>query len=665
MVKLKERKIKDNQIENLGFLAGDEDYSDDDGKGAAIAASKTAHSQKPIAHSPKPKTNGQKPQQSGRPQQQRPQQQNTQKQKQTLPAAPSRGTPPREGNTDANDDTLYFFALGGLEHVGQNMYVYKYKGKYLVVDSGMGFLEGEYEGADTKYPDTKFLDKHKKDVVGIVITHGHEDHTGALKYIWEKFRVPIYCTRFVENFMRKTFHGVGIDTKPNDFVVYNHLGDKFSVGPFDIETFHVSHSVPEANMLIITTAQGKVLHTGDWTFNDDNPIEPMTDYARLREIGSDPDLLAVVGDSTEIARQPVQVTEVEVRESLTQIFKNAPGRVLITGYSRSIARLKMVAQAARAAGREPAIKERTSSKPVPYVGLPEFREIGIEYGYLDRDDLALHKDIKDLPAEKQVIFLTGSQGEKYAMLTRLCKNDVKELQLQPTDTVIFSAIVIPGREKDVSFLYNSLAKKGVRYHTIFDTPKIHANGHAGRPEYERFFDMVHPQIIIPMHGEYVSEMLHAKMAMERGGAKYMMLVKNGEVVAMRRGAAPYVAETVFTGSIILEGETEYTHNDPVFKARKNVMLHGAVFVTLPVDKKGFLKGAPEVSSTGIFESDQTGVMKKAVALAITKAIDDLSKHDRRDQKNLENAVRMAVNGALRPLIGPRKKPNITVHYVMK
>ena len=694
MVKLKERKIKDNQIANLGFLAGDEDFADD--KSAAIAAANGAmqkkqpggennvgaHGMRPgrAPHAPTPAAKNGKNQNSGGGKSQnsgrnnggnrdanagRP---NAPRTKASTDETNAVETPEGAGkmsNADADDDTLYFFALGGLEHVGQNMYVYKYRGKYLVVDAGMGFLEGEFEGADTKYPDTKFLEKHKRDVVGIVITHGHEDHTGALKYIWEKFRCPIYCTRFVENFMRKTFNGVGIDTKPNDFIIYDYRGAKFNVGPFEIETFHATHSVPEANMLIIKTAQGKILHTGDWTFNDNNPIEAPTDYARLREIGSDPDLLAVVGDSTEIARQPVQVTEVEVRDTLTELFKNAPGRVLITGYSRSIARLKMVAEAARAAGRTPAIKERTSSKPVPYVGLPEFREIGIEYGYLAPNDLALHRDIKELPAEKQVIFLTGSQGEKYAMLTRLCKNDVKELQLQPTDTVIFSAIVIPGREKDVSFLYNALAKKGVRYHTIFDTPKIHANGHAGRPEYERFFDMVHPQTIIPMHGEYVSEMLHAKMAMERGGAKYMMLVKNGEVIALRRGQAPYVSESVHTGSIILEGETEYAHNDPVFKARKNVMLHGAVFVTLPVDKKGFLKGVPEVSSTGIFESDQTGVMKKAVQLAITKAIDDLSKHDRREKNNLDVAVRNAVNGALRPLIGPRKKPNITVHYVMK
>ncbi|MDR1207017.1 MAG: ribonuclease J [Rickettsiales bacterium] len=632
MVKLKKDKNENNHIGNLPFLSNGNDFMDDD-KAVAIAATKPAK----------------KHQNAGA----------------GKGAGAIKSDTSKINSVDPNDDTLYFFALGGLEHVGQNMYVYKYKGKYLVVDAGMGFLEGEFEGADTKYPDTKFLEKHKKDVVGFIITHGHEDHTGALKYIWEKFRAPIYCTRFVENFMRKTFNGVGINTKPDDFRIFNHNGDKFNVGPFEIETFHASHSVPEANMVIIKTAQGKVLHTGDWTFNDDNPIEPMTNYARLKEIGSDPELLAVVGDSTEIARQPVQTTEVQVRDTLTELFKKAPGRIIITGYSRSLSRLKMVAEAAKAAGRVPAIKERSNSRAVPYVGLPEFREIGIEYGYLNKDDLLLHRDIKDLPAEKQVIFLTGSQGEKYAMLTRLCKNDVKELQLQPTDTVIFSAIVIPGREKDVSFLYNALAKKGVHYHTIFDTPNLHANGHAGRPEFERFFDMVHPQTIIPMHGEYVSEMLHAKMAMERGGAKHMMLVKNGEVIAMRRNEAPYVTETVHTGSIILEGETEYNHNDPVFKARKSVMLNGAVFVTLPVDKKGFLKGVPEVSSAGIFESDQTGVMKKSVQLAITKAIDGLSKHERRDQKNLEMTVKTAVNGALRPLIGRMKKPNVTVHYVMK
>jgi len=641
MVKLRKEKNDNNErnkIGNIGFLANGDDYMDDDldGKGAAIAAAQTATA--------KTKDQRSKTKDSG-------------KSKTTNDQRPT--------TNDQSDDTVYFFALGGLEHVGQNMYVYKYRGKYLVVDAGMGFLEGEFEGADTKYPDTKFLEKHKKDVLAFVITHGHEDHTGALKYIWEKFRAPIYCTRFVEKFMRKTFNGVGIETKPDDFRIFNHNGDNFNIGPFELETFHVSHSVPEANMIVIKTAQGKILHTGDWTFNDGNPIEPMTDYARLREIGSDPDLLAVVGDSTEIARQPVQTTELEVRDTLTEIFRKAPGRVLVTGYSRSIGRLKMLAEAARAAGRTPAIKERSNSRAVPYVGLPEFREIGTELGYLAKDDLALHKDIRDLPAEKQVIFLTGSQGEKYAMLTRLCRGDVKELQLQPTDTVVFSAIVIPGREKDVSFLYNRLARLGVHYHTIYDTPKVHANGHAGRPEFERFYDMVHPQVIIPMHGEYVAEMLHAKMAIERGGAKHMMLVRNGEVIALKRNQPPYVTETVYTGFIVLEGEQEHSGSSPIFKTRKKLMLHGAVFVTLPMDKRGFLKGAPEVSSAGIFETDEMGFMKKQIQVEITKAVNDMGKAERKQQRNIETVVQNTVNSVIRPTLGKTKKPDITVHFIMK
>ena len=357
--------------------------------------------------------------------------------------------------SDKTDEKLYFMALGGLEHVGQNMYVYKYKGKYLVVDCGMGFLEEEIGAGDVQYCDTTWLEKRKKDVVGFVMTHGHEDHIGALKYVWPKFRKPIYCTRFPGEILAQTFRGCEIDFTPGkDIVIFDHHGATLKLDPFEVETFHVSHSVPEAQMLIIKTPAGKVLHTGDWTFNDDNPIEEPTDYARLREIGSDPKLLACMCDSTSASRQEPQTTEVQVRETLTEIMKNAPGRVLVTGYSRSIARMKMFAEAARAAGRVAAIKERSNPNPVPYVGLPEFREMGMDFGYLGRDEVYLHSDIKDLPAEKQAIFLTGSQGEQYAMLTRLCRGHVKEMKLQPTDTVLFSAIIIPGREQDVSYLYN-------------------------------------------------------------------------------------------------------------------------------------------------------------------------------------------------------------------
>ena len=496
----------------------------------------------------------------------------------TAPNKPAKisGMPKHEG--DKNDEKMYFMALGGLEHIGQNMYVYKYKGKYLVVDCGMGFLEEEIGAGDVQYCDTTWLEKRKKDVVGFVITHGHEDHIGALKFIWPKFRKPIYCTRFPGEIIRRTFEGIEMDFNPKkDIVIFDHNGATLDINPFEVETFHVSHSVPEAQMLIVKTPAGKILHTGDWTFNDDNPVESPTDFARLREIGSDPKLLACACDSTSSSRQSKQTTETEVRDTFERLMKEAPGRVIVTGYSRSIARLKMFAEAARAAGRVAAIKERSNPNPVPYVGLPEFREMGIKFGYLKKDEVYLHSEIKDLPAEKQAIFLTGSQGEQFAMLTRLCRGQVKEMKLQPTDTILFSAIIIPGREQDVSYLYNKLARMGIKTHTIFDTDHLHASGHAGRPELERFYDMVHPQVSIPMHGDYINEMLNGKMAMERGGAKYMMVVHNGEMIALSDGKEPYVAETIETGFVVMEGETERSKNDQVYKNRKKIAANGAVF----------------------------------------------------------------------------------------
>ena len=568
--------------------------------------------------------------------------------------------------TDSNDDKIYFMALGGLEHIGQNMYVYKYRGKYLVVDCGMGFLEEEIGAGDVQYCDTTWLEKRKKDVVGFVITHGHEDHIGALKFIWPKFRKPIYCTRFPAEILRRTFAGIEMDFNPKtDIVEFDHNGATLDLAPFEVETFHVTHSVPEAQMLIIKTPAGKILHTGDWTFNDDIPIEAPTNFARLSEIGSDPMLLACMCDSTNSSRQTKQTTETQVRETLTEIMKKAPGRVFVTGYSRSLARIKMFAEAARAAGRVAAIKERSNPNPVPYVGLPEFREMGIQFGYLNKDDVYLHSDIKDLPAEKQAIFLTGSQGEKFAMLTRLCHGQVKELKLQPTDTVVFSAIIIPGREQDVSYLYNKLARMGIKTHTIFDTDNVHASGHAGRPELERFYDLVHPQVSVPMHGDYINEMLNGKMAMERGGAKHMMVLHNGEMLALSNGNEPYVAETIETSYVVMEGETERSADDQVYKNRKKIAANGAVFVTLPVDKRGFLKGTPEVSSAGIFESDETGFMKRQIQIEITRAIDGLTKSERKDKNNLVRAVQVASNKVVRAALGADKKPQYSVHFVQK
>ena len=585
------------------------------------------------------------------------------KEKKNLPTKISGKT---KHESDKNDDKMYFMAMGGLEHIGQNMYVYKYQGKYLIVDCGMGFLEEEIGAGDVQYCDTTWLENRRKDVVGFVITHGHEDHIGALKYVWPKFRKPIFCTRFPAEILRRTFRGIEMDlNEKTDIVEFDHNGATLDLNPFTVETFHVTHSVPEAQMLIIQTPAGKILHTGDWTFNDDIPIEAPTDFARLSAIGSDPKLLACMCDSTNSSRQTKQTTETQVRETLTEIMKNAPGRVLVTGYSRSLARIKMFAEAARAAGRIACIKERSNPNPVPYVGLPEFREMGIQFGYLNKDDVYLHSEIKDLPAEKQAIFLTGSQGEKFAMLTRLCHGQVKELKLQPTDTIVFSAIIIPGREQDVSYLYNKLARMGVKTHTIFDTDNLHASGHAGRPELERFYDMVHPQVSIPMHGDYINEMLNGKMAMERGGAKHMMVVHNGEMVALSDGAEPYVAETIETSYVVMEGETERSANDQVYKNRKKIASNGAVFVTLPVDKRGFLKGVPEVSSAGIFESDETGFMKRQIQIEISRAIDGLTKTERKDRNNLVRAVQVASNKVVRAALGADKKPQYSVHFIQK
>ncbi|MDR0319755.1 MAG: ribonuclease J [Rickettsiales bacterium] len=560
----------------------------------------------------------------------------------------------QRNKADENDDSVYFFALGGLDQVGMNMYVYKLRGKYMIVDAGFGFLEGSHEGADTKYPDASYLEQVKKDVVGIVVTHGHEDHIGAIKHIWPKYRCPIYCTQFVERTLKRDFAELGIETKPADWRIFSHLGDKFSVGPFEMESFHCTHSVPEANMLVINTPQGKILHSGDWTFNDGNPIEMNTDYEKLAAVGSDPDLLALVNDSTEIGRGNLQTTELEVKDTLVNVFRAAPQRVLLTCYSRSIARLKMAIMAANETGRVVGVKGRS---------LITFREIAIELGYLDKDEIHIWDDIKDLPQNKQVVICTGSQGEEYALLTRLCRGEVREMKLTQTDTVVFSAIIIPGNELEVSAMYNKMAKIGAHVHTIFDTEKLHANGHAGMPEYRRFYEMVHPFAVIPMHGVYVSEMLNSKAAVEIGGAKHIAMVKNGEILKLRRGTEPQVVDRIHTGVIVLEGSTEYSGNDQVFKTRQKMMLHGGVFITLPLDKKGFLKAAPEVSSAGIFESDSTGAMKRSVKVSITKSIDALDKTARRSEDDLIQAARAATNAALRPLIGRQKKPNIVVHII--
>ncbi|HEX5866522.1 MAG TPA: ribonuclease J, partial [Beijerinckiaceae bacterium] len=393
-----------------------------------------------------------------------------------------------------SQDELVFVPLGGLGEIGMNAALYgvgpQGRRQWILVDCGMGFAAEEHlPGVDLMYPDLSYIEADKKNLLGIVITHAHEDHIGALAELWPRLGAPVYATRFAIGLLEtRRLSEPGAPKIPLHQVV---PGRRFALGPFEIEYVPVAHSIPESNALAIRTPHGLVLHTGDWKLDDTPYVGSTTDESRFRALG-DEGVLALVGDSTNVVREGRSPSESDVAKRLAELIAAAPHRVAVTTFASNVARLKAVAAAAEACGREAVLVGRAMDRVAEVAsecgyldGVPEFRPPNA-YGYFPRD--------------KVVALLTGSQGEPRAALARVADDEHPEVALSPGDQVIFSSRTIPGNEKEVGRIVNTLVRRGID--VITDrTELVHVSGHPRRDELAAMYRWTRPRIAVPAHGE--------------------------------------------------------------------------------------------------------------------------------------------------------------------
>ena len=524
---------------------------------------------------------------------------------------------------------LRFIPLGGVGEIGMNTALYGVDGRWLMVDLGISFADETLPGVDIILPDIGFAER-LPEIEGLVITHAHEDHYGGVPYLWTRLRCPIWCTAFVAAALARKLDDVPFGREVEINVV--EPGERFSVGSFDLSFIHVTHSVPDANALVLRTEYGNVLHTGDWKLDPAPLVGTTTPVDQLTELGRD-GVLAMFGDSTNVLRAGDSGSEAEVRDSLTELVKQQKKRVLITTFSSNIARIGSMLHAAKAAGRTPAIVGRSMLRML---------DAAHEVGYLDDAPRPIDaREAASLPRDKVLLICTGSQGEPRSALSRIAGKSHQFIKLEQGDTAIFSSKIIPGNERKLYDLHNQLVRNGVQVITEEDH-FVHVSGHPSRDELERMIRWVKPKILVPVHGEPRHLRAHFELA-KALGVPNPIQIDNGDVLLVAPDG-PRIVDSVPTGRLAVDSNRIRGVGDEMFRTRRRLMNHGTIVVSLVMDRYGSVLAPPIVADLGAGDHAPESVNGK-VADAVVKSVEALSDDHAAVDERVRDVVRSAVREA--------------------
>ncbi len=547
--------------------------------------------------------------------------------------------------TVPSDDELLFLALGGAGEIGMNLNLYGHAGKWLMVDLGIAFGDDSMPGVEVIMPDPSFIEERHRDLVGIVLTHAHEDHLGAVADLWPRLKAPVYATPFAASVLRRKLIQAGlVDDVP---VTEIPLRGKFRLAPFDLEMITMTHSILEPNAVAVRTKLGTVFHTGDWKIDPEPLLGELTDEAMLKRIG-DEGVLAMVCDSTNVFVEGEAGSEAKVRTNLRKLVKGRKGRIAISCFASNLARVESIALAAVAAGRHPVLSGPALLRMV---------EAAQECGYLlDFPEHISPQDGAYLPRDKVLYICTGSQGEMRASMAKIANDEHRDLVLEEGDTAIFSSRVIPGNERSVGRLQNALMARGVEVITDRDAD-IHVSGHPARDELAQVYHWVRPRIAVPVHGEVRHMVEHAALA-RACQVPEAIVAPNGALVRLAPGPATII-DHVPTGRLARDGDGVVPLDGVALRDRRKILWNGAAAATLVVNGKGMAVAPPKVSLRGI--EDEDGTLAEAVVAGLKEMLADLSAAERRDDGRIEEAARQAVRRIVRAHLG--KKPLTDVHIV--
>ena len=546
-----------------------------------------------------------------------------------------------------SDNGLYFLPLGGTGEIGMNLNLYGHAGKWLMIDLGVMFGDNSTPGIDVIMPDIRYIADRRDKLVGLVLTHAHEDHLGAVPYLWPRLGCPIYATSFTASVLRQKLreHGLSEEVPITEVP----LSGKFSIPPFDLELITLTHSIPEPNAIVIRTPAGNVLHTGDWKLDPEPLVGDVTDEAALRRLGEE-GVLAMVCDSTNALVDGHSGSEAEVRDSLHDLVGKMKNRVAVACFASNVARVETIAKVAAAHDRRVALVGRS---------LWRIAQAAKDNGYLtDLAPFITEHDVGYLPREEVLMICTGSQGEPRSALTRIARGDHPAVTLAPGDAVIFSSRIIPGNEKPIGQLQNDLARLGVDIVTEKDH-FVHVSGHPARDELIAMYQWVRPRIAIPVHGEARHLAAHAKLA-EECQVGQGLAISNGTLVQLRPSGAE-ILEHVHVGRIGLDGKVLLPLDSEVMRVRHRTIWNGSAVISLAINKRGELLGQPQITVHGLLNQSEHRDELAELSEAVRAAVQGVPLAARGDDQSIKEAARIALRRAVHASHG--KKPVTEVHLV--
>ena len=527
------------------------------------------------------------------------------------------------------DQELLFVPLGGAGEIGLNLNLYGMDDRWLMVDLGITFADEFLPGAEIILPETRFIEERRGELEGLVLTHAHEDHFGAVPHLWDRLRCPIYCTAFTAGLLRKKLEESAL--RPQDVPIrVVSPGERFEVGPFGCSLIHMTHSIPEANALAIRTPLGNLLHTGDWKLDPAPMLGETTDADALEAFGKE-GVLALICDSTNVLTPGTSGSEAEVRDSLMELVATLPHRVVITTFASNVARLETAIKVGEATGRQVCAVGRSMKRML---------QVAAEVGYLkDLPPLVDEKTAAQLPRRDVLWLATGCQGEARAAMARIGFGQHPSVKLEPGDTVIFSSKIIPGNERTLYNLHNTLVGHGIEVITEQDH-FVHVTGHPCRDEIEQMYRWIRPKVAIPVHGE--ARHLHEHAAFARTlGVDSALDIRNGDLVRVAPGETMVIDE-VPTGRLVLENDELIDAGDDLYRTRRRLMQHGTILVSVVFDQVGNLLASPNLSSFGAVDMDRDDGFADGVLADVENAIDRLTDDEALEDARIRDAVRAAV-----------------------
>ena len=539
---------------------------------------------------------------------------------------------------------LAFLPLGGTGEIGMNLNLYRLDGVFLAVDCGIGFGGAAHPEVEVMMPDPAYIAERRDKLAGLVITHAHEDHIGAVAHLWRQLRCPVYATPFAAAVLRRKLGEVGLQSDVKVHVIKP--GGRFDVGPFDLQFLRMAHSIPESQALVIRTPVGTVLHTGDWKFDPEPLIGPRADEAALKALG-DEGVLAMVCDSTNAMVEGHSGSEGDVRRSLADLIAGLQGRVAVTCFASNVARFESIALAALENGRTVALIGRS---------LRNIEAAARECGYLKGiPEFVSEDDANDIPDDNLLLIVTGSQGEPRSALARIAADQHPRIELGQGDTVVFSSRMIPGNERAIGLVQDNLVRRGVKLITDADH-MTHVSGHPARDELRHLYSLVRPKYSVPVHGEWRHLSAHAALASDLQVTPVLM--EDGDILSLAPGVVE-ITDSAPVGKLVLDGTRLVPLQGTVMGARRRMLFNGVVIASVAVDAQGRLRGKPRVSAPGLFETDDPEIDRVVGELATSMG--DFAAPLLRDDQALTDATKAALRRALGKRLA--KRPMVDVHLL--